>query len=418
MSLKINIIEPCKVSDKGSIGAFYVKHHAEKAGYEIDYLNNTKKDYDIEMISLHHCIDFLNLIKLPKKARIRLVGGHPMQNNPRPVISFADAVFIGEAENCIGDSLKAIEKDGIDGLRNIEGWIISKYWKYGNVIPDTIICDPLPENPAYLNRPNTRSKAWYVEIARGCPFKCYYCELGHSTRFRYYDTDRIKKILNSCNLSETKKINFYAPDEASHPGYKELYNYLENKGFLSAFSSMRLESVMKNNPPIRNNQLIRIGIDGLTEKTRFKINKKITNQMIIDYFEMLINKGHCNFKIFLIFGYPWETLKDFDEFEYLFRNIKTIDLIKNISLRIKWTPFIPQPCTPLKDAIAKYDYKMVDKIMVWHALNRRPKNEPGIFIENDGLMMGKSHKLQCDLTKGDERVLYKFRNKERVLYEY
>lgn len=416
--MKINLIEPCSKDRKGSIGAFYVKHHAEKVGYTIDYLNSTKKDYDIEMISLHHCLDFLNLAKLPKRAKLRLIGGHPMQNNPRPIISYADAVFIGEGENLIGISLKQIEENGIDGLKNIPGWIISKNWKYGDKIPETVICDPLPDNPPYLNRPETLSRAWYVEIARGCPFNCYYCELGYSTKFRIYNSEKIKKILNTCDLTKTKKINFYAPDEASYPGYTELYKFLENKGFLSAFSSMRLESVMKNNPPIRNNQLIRIGIDGLSEETRFKVNKKITNKMIIEYFQMLINQGHCNFKMFFIFGYPWEKLIDFKEFEYLMNMIKNIDLIKNISLRIKWTPFIPQPCTPLKDEKAKYDYNMVDKIMVWHALNKRPKQEPGIFIENDGLMTAKSHILQCDLTKGDERSLYKFNNIERPLYEF
>jgi radical SAM superfamily enzyme YgiQ (UPF0313 family) len=416
--MKINIIEPCAKDRKGSIGAFYVKYHAEKAGFKVDYLNSTNAKYDIEMISLHHCSDFIKLAQLPKKAKIRLVGGHPMQNNPRPIISFADAVFIGEAENSIGKSLNIIKQEGIKGLSKIPGWIISENWEYGKEIPKTIICDPLPDNPPYLNRPETLSRAWYVEIARGCPFKCYYCELGYSTKFRTYKYNQIKKVIDLCDLSKTKKINFYAPDEASHSDYKKLYQYLSGKGFLSAFSSMRLESVMKNNPPIKMNQLIRIGIDGLTEKIRFLVNKKITNKMIVDYFKMLLNNGHVNFKMFFIFGYPWEKLEDFNEFEKLMKQIFRLDMKKNVSLRIKWTPFIPQPCTPLRNKNAKYKWKMVDKIMVWHALNKRPKNEPGFFVENDGLMTAKSHKLQCDLTKGDERILYNFKKIERPLYEF
>ena len=417
MSLKINLIEACPDSDKGSIGVFYVKHHLEKAGHIVELNDTTKRGYDLEMLSAHHCLDFLRIIKMRKLAPIRIIGGHPMQNNPKPIISFADAVFIGEAEGIIGESINALEKKGIDELKKFPGWIISKNWRYGDKIPETVICDPLPENPPYLNRPDTLSRAWYVEIARGCPFKCYYCELGHSTKFRKYSFEQIKKTLDLCDLSKTKKINFYAPDEASHPDYKPLYDYLSQKGFLSAFSSMRLESVMKNNPPIKANQLIRIGIDGLTEETRIRINKKITNQMIVDYFTMLINNGHVQFKMFMMFGYSWEKLEDFKEFEKLMHMIKKIPLKKNISLRIKWTPFIPQPCTPLKNELAKYDFAMVEKISVWHAINQRPRQEPGIFIENDGLMSMKSHKLQCQLTKGDERILYPFTERNKILWQ-
>jgi radical SAM superfamily enzyme YgiQ (UPF0313 family) len=407
--MKINLIEACPEEDKGSIGVFYVKHHLEKAGHIVELNNHTKKGYDIEMFSIHHCLDFLRLAKMQKLAPTRIVGGHPMQNNPLPVIPYSDAVFIGEAEGVIGDSISALAEDGIDALKNFPGWIISKYWRTKNKTPDTVICDPLPENPPYLNRPETRSAAWYVEIARGCPFKCHYCELGHSTKFRKYSFEQTKNTLDRCDLTKTRKINFYAPDEASHPDYKPLYDYLSQKGFLSGFSSMRLESVMKNNPPIKMNQLIRIGIDGLTEETRFRVNKKITDQMIIDYFSMLINNGHVQFKMFMIFGYSWEKLADFKGFEKLMYRILRIPLKKNISLRIKWTPFIPQPCTPLKNDISVYNHDMVEKILVWHAKNMRPRTDPcipGIFIENDGLMSAKSHKLQCQLTKGDEKILY------------
>lgn len=84
-----------------------------------------------------------------------------------------------------------------------------------------------------------------------------------------------------------------------------------------------------------------------------------------------------------------------------------IPLKKNVSLRIKWTPFIPQPCTPLADTEAQYDFDLIDKINIWHAVNARPKREPGWYIENDGLMSARSHRTQCILTKGDEHVLFK-----------
>jgi radical SAM superfamily enzyme YgiQ (UPF0313 family) len=401
--MKIALIECCEEQDKGSIGAFYIKTAIEKHGYIVDELRHTKKGYDIELISVHHCSDFVRLANMPKRATYRLVGGHPMQNNPRPAIPYADAVFIGEGEEAIGKSIDLVSDNGIEGLKNVDGWIITENWN--GEIPKTIMCTPLPNNPPYLNRPNTGSAAWYIEIARGCPFSCAYCELGNSIKYRYYQFEHIKNIIDSCDLKKTRKINFFAPDEASYPWFNELTEYVKNKGFLASFSSMRLDSVLRNKPNVKANTLIRIGLDGLTEETRFKVGKKLTNQMVIEYFKYMLDSGHVNFKIFMIFGYEWEQLSDFAEFEKLMRMVNLLPKTKNVSIRIKWTPFIPQPCTPLGITTPKYDYDMVDKINVWHALNARPRRNPGIYFENDGLMSKKSHERQVSLTKGNENII-------------
>jgi len=404
--LKICLIEACEKQDKGSIGAFYIEHHARLAGFEVDRLDTTKKGYDVELISLHHCNDFPRLAKMPKRAKFRLVGGHPMQNNPRPVIPYADAIGIGEGETWIKNILKIIDETGsLDAAVDLPGTIVTKYWHNGDPVPQSIVETPLPDNPPYLNRPGTLSAAWYVEMARGCPFRCAYCELGHSTKYREYSAEHLKKVIDSIDISKARKINFYAPDEASHPSYNELYQYLESRGFSASFSSMRVDSVLRNPPLIKPNHLIRVGVDGLTEETRIRVNKKITDDMIYDYFKMLIDRGHITFKMFMIIGYPWDTLEDFDKWERMMRRLMSIPLKKNISLRIKWTPFIPQPCTPLGGTKANYTWEMYEWVENWHARHKRPRTNPGWYIENDGIMSHASHQRQCNLTAGDETIL-------------
>ena len=177
--LKVGMRELCDENDAGSPGAFFIAHHVRLAGYDIDYPAKTNTHYDIELLSIHHSSDFPRLLDLPKIAPLRLIGGHPMQNNPLPVIRFCDAVFIGEGETAIKTALRNIEAHGIDALHGEPGWIVSKFWKQGDKIPATVIEKTLPEeNPAYLNHAGTKSAAWYIEIARGCPYKCLYCELG------------------------------------------------------------------------------------------------------------------------------------------------------------------------------------------------------------------------------------------------
>ena len=407
--LKICIIEACRDQDVGSIGPFYIAESLQSIGYQVDVLRNTKSGYDIELISVHHCTDFPLLAMMKKRAKVRIIGGHPMQNNPRPVIPLGDIICIGEGETWIKNAVKILDENNldIDSMSSFHGTIISKNWINGSKIPETNIEKPLPDNPPYLNRPGTRSAAWYLEIARGCPYKCYYCELGHSTQYRRYSYDHLIKKIDQMDTSITRKINFYAPDEASHPDFSKLFDHLKKKGFLAGFSSMRVDTVMKNKPPLRMNTLIRVGIDGLSEETRKRVNKKITDDQIVEYFKYFIDKGNVQFKMFMIFGYPWEKLEDFQKFEILMQRIFNIKLHKNISLRVKWTPLIPQPCTPLGNEKAKFDFEMVDKINIWHALHKRPRQEPGIFIENDGLMGIRSHKMQCNLTSADENYFNK-----------
>lgn len=407
--MKISIIEACPDGDVGSIGAWYVAERARALGHQVDVLRRPGRDYDVEMISVHHCDDFPRLAMMPRGARLRIVGGHPMANNPRPVIPFADVVCIGEGESWITEALQRIERYGdAHTLADMPGTIISDTWQIGAPVPAQNVERPLPDNAPYLNRPGTRSAAWYVEIARGCPYKCAFCELGHSVPFRLYSVERLKQVLDMAKTNITRKINFYAPDEASHPHYAELYAYLREKGYMAAFSSMRIDSILRRGlPNIPTNVLIRVGIDGICEETRRKVNKDITDDMIVTYFEQLLGRGHVNFKMFFIFGYPWEKVEDFDGFEALMRRIFALKLRTNVSLRVKWTPFIPQPCTPLGNVKAQYDFRMVDKINVWHALNARPRRAPGWYVENDGMLGPDHHRRQCELVRGDERILLK-----------
>ncbi len=405
--MNIFMEEVCHEQDKGSIGAWYVVQHAGRAGYKVDMERDKNKKYDVELLSVHHCTDFEQLAKTPKRAKIRIVGGHPMQNNPRPVIPFADVVCIGEGENWIKQALPLLEEHGCaECLSDLPGTIVGSQWTPGDETPKANIEDPLPDNPPYLNRPDTLSAAWYVEIARGCPYACTFCELGNSAPYRYYSPEHIKKVLEGADTTITRKINFYAPDEAAHPNYHEMFNYLLDKGYSASFSSMRVDSILKRGlPAVKKNALIRVGIDGLTQETRKRIKKPITDDMIVEYFRRFIERGHIQFKMFFIIGYPWETVDDFKEFERLMKRIFDIPLKKNIRLRIKWTPFIPQPCTPLAEEKAQYDLELIDKINVWHALYQRARSQPGWFVENDGLMGKSSHIKQCKLTAGDEYVL-------------
>ena len=68
------MIECCEPEDKGSIGAFYVRYHAELAGHKVTVADDTSSEYDVEMISVHHCNDFPRLAKAKAKAPLKVIS--------------------------------------------------------------------------------------------------------------------------------------------------------------------------------------------------------------------------------------------------------------------------------------------------------------------------------------------------------
>lgn len=410
--LKISMVELCATENKGSIGCHYIVDALRRKGFTVDILDNTEVGYDVELMSIHHCSNFPLVIEQVKHAPLRIIGGHPMQNNPRPVIRYCDAVFCGEGEIQIIAAMNILKEGGsITDVFNADprGWILSSDHSDGDTLPEPHYEKTLPtDNPVYLNYEGTRSASWYIEAARGCPFKCTYCELGNSSPYRKHDWSHVKKLVEKVDTKKAKKINLFAPDEAALPFYDDFLSLIHSKKMNTNFSSMHFKTIKKTSHKFKKNHLFRLGLDGMTEKTRFRVGKKIKDIDVIRFFMNKTEEGYVRFKLFMIWGYPWDTLADFDEFEAMMDGVFRLRLPKNVSLRIKWTPFIPQPCTPLGRENVTYQHDLYERIMEWHEMAKTPrygKEQTGIYIQNDGIMGEARHKREVALTRGDENVL-------------
>lgn len=405
--MKVCFYEATHPKNEGSMGAHYVESSARAAGFDVQRvsMNDDTSGFDVELVSVHHCTDFMRLRDAKRKAPIRLVGGHPMANNPRPALPFADAFCVGEGESWVVEALTAVRAGATArDLVHVPGTLVPSLWD--GVLPAKREERPLPRHPAYLNRASEgHSAVWYLEMARGCPFSCEYCELGWSLKYRPQDTDFLLEQVDTIDRSKSNKISLFAPDEASHPGYADVLRRIHKRGLVTSFGSMRLDVIVKKDLPLKPNMLIRVGLDGLTEATRKRVRKPIKDEHVVNYFRYMCERGHRNFKVFMVVGYPWETVADFDEWERMMAAVLSIDVPKNTHLRVKFTPFIPQPVTPLGDAGTQYDDLMMDRIRGWFSRHAKPARNPGWYVESDGLMSRRTHELQVRLTQGDESLL-------------
>jgi len=217
--------------------------------------------------------------------------------------------------------------------------------------------------------------------------------------YRYYSYDHILAKLDMTNVSRARRISWFAPDESSHPSYNDLMQLIVDRGYRQDFGSYRIDQVLRNEIKVKIGQLIRVGVDGLTEETRYRVKKKISNDMIVRYFRTLLLQGHHAFKIFMMFAYPWEKLSDFDEFEAVMNLILPMISKNKAHLRVKWTPLIPQPCTPLGKEKTNYNPLMEIRIKEWHREVR------GFGVECDGIMGAEAHAKQIELTQAKETYM-------------
>lgn len=402
--IRVSITEAAEPENRGSVGAHYVQEAAQWAGFNVEYREpEHRTPADVELVSVHHCTDWPRLAQLPRVAPIRLAGGHPTVNNVRPGLRFADAWCIGEGESWIAHALRRLNSGGgVESLRDLPNTVIG----LGNgSVPRGNMEDTVPRHPPYLNRETAgHARNWYLELSRGCPFACYYCELGWAWKYRMQNTDWLLRQIDSIDRSASSRVTLFAPDEASHPGYADILHRLHQRRLVTSFGSMRFDQVMRRELPFRPNMLIRVAVDGLAEATRQQVHRRQTNQMIYDYFRYMSERGHAAFKVFTMFGYPWESLDDFDEWEWLWSRILSIPRRVNAHVRVKFTPLIPQPSTPLGDCEPVYDERMVERILRWFRAVRMPTQRPGWFVVSDGIMSRATHAEQVRLTRGDENT--------------
>lgn len=400
--MRVRFVELARPGDQGSIGAHFIAETVLQEGHVI-----VDEDADVELVSVHHATEWPLLRDLEQRAPVRLVGGHPMANNPRPAIPFADAICIGEGEEWVRDALQMLDGGSpVEDLATLPGTIVRSLWDPGMDPPKANQVHPLPRFAPYLNRSGSgHARVWYIEMARGCPFDCHYCELGWTVRLRQHRADWLHECIDAIDVSQSRRVTLFAPDEASHPAYASLLEHIHDRGLTTGFGSMRLDQIMRKGLPLKPNMLIRVGIDGLTESTRMRVNKPITDADIVAYFRYMAERGHRNFKMFMVFGYPWESPEDFSEFERMMGAVLATPVTANTHLRIKWTPLIPQPSTPLGDVEPRYDDETVRRIRVWMERVAKPRRHPGWYVENDGLMSRANHRRQVELTRGDEWLL-------------
>ncbi len=287
------------------------------------------------------------------KRIIILAGGpHPTGAVKHVLRRGADFVCVGEGEFSIVEFVRFLRTGNVKHIpENIY------YYKQGKLSKGTARLSgcwetlfPFPRNP-YRFGP--------IEITRGCPFKCKYCEtpLIKGARVRHKKLDVILEAVNFMVKHNRADIRFITPNALGYgskngrePDTASLYALLNNirellpssgRIFFGSFpSEVRPEFVTRDTVRIMkefcNNKQVVVGAQSGSQRMLDIMNRGHTVEDVINACQILLEN---NFRpsVDFIFGLPHEQPED---------AIQSLNLIKTLiemGARIHAHTFMPLP---------------------------------------------------------------------------
>jgi radical SAM superfamily enzyme YgiQ (UPF0313 family) len=318
-------------------------------------------------------LQILKLSKIPFRSSERnerhpilLLGGVCPSFNPEPLADFFDICFIGEAEEMLNEFIDVFNKSSnrdelFKNSLSIGGIYIPRFYEidYSNGIFNRSASDNAPEKikkrfienlseksvrHSILSSETEFSNMYLIEAMRGCQWKCNFCVAGHIyTPVRNKNINAMQKEISSA-LNFTSKIGIIGPSLGDYP---EICSLLETPGVTFSITSLRANPKSAELVKLlKDNRSISIAPEAGTERLRKAINKKISEENIIETAKTILEHGIENLRLYFMIGLPTEIETDIEGIIELVKKIRSTSKQGNISLTI--STFVPKPFTPFQ----------------------------------------------------------------------
>ena len=294
-----------------------------------------------------------------KKRVVAICGGpHPSGDPLGSILLGFDYAFIGEAECSFPHFIRKV----------IEGEDYSKTLGVAYVDDEYLIINN-PPKPIDLNEyppyPIHRRMFNYIEITRGCPHACYFCQTPRifGTRPRHRSIESVRHYCLIKVKHGKTDLRFISPNAlcyGSKSGFTVNIEVLENllaelhslrkinpkvRVFLGSFpSEIRPEFISEDTIKLlkkyTNNKRIIIGAQSGSEKVLKEIHRGHTLEDVLNATEIAVKHGF-RVDVDFIFGLPCEEREDVEETMVFMRK-----LLRLGNVRVHAHVFMPLPGTP------------------------------------------------------------------------
>ena len=282
---------------------------------------------------------------------ITVVGGPHATACPREVADYADFVVTGEGEFTLPRLIREIEA-GRSG--RIPGVVTREA---GDPADTTVV---LGSYPAFSETQG------YIEISRGCPFACGYCQtpqiFGHCMRHR--PIDAIAEFARRYEHARFVSPNAFAyGSDGIRPRWEKvgrLLAALDQKIYFGTFpSEVRPEFVCEESLSLVSrycaNTKLHFGAQSGSDRVLERLNRGHTAGDAMEAVDRCCDAGITPVVDFIV-GFPFETDTDQEE---------TLAAIRTIARRgkVHVHRFLPLPGTPLAGTTARPLLKETEKLL-------------------------------------------------------
>ena len=387
--------------------------------------------FDIIAFSVSFENDYPHLLKLLKMGHIPLrnsergdhyplviMGGVCAFYNPEPLADFMDVIFIGEAEEMLGEFISVYRRGGgrsmlLERSVHIEGVYIPAsytitYDADGRIAgrtaahgaPDRIRKRTIRDISGSFLRssiitPEAEfSNMYLLEAMRGCPWSCRFCVAGHIYRpVRKKDLAHVADEIKAASAI-TQKIGLIGPSLSDYPHAEDV---LRMEGVDFSITSLRASPRSGRLVQLMTgHKSISIAPEAGTQRLRNVINKKISDEDIFETARLILESGVETLRLYFMIGLPTETMNDIDGMIELVRAIRK-DTRRGF-IRLSVSTFVPKPFTPFQWHPMESLKSIKEKLRV---IKKGLGQEKGVRVFHD---VPKHAHLQGLLALGDRRI--------------
>ena len=306
-----------------------------------------------------------------------IIAGGGMANCCEPMAEFIDLFVLGEGEDTVVELISLIgqqKKAGaakstilvraarefdwafVPALYTMDGTRVTGPQRRNAVVEDFENA-PAPLSPIVPFTEAVHERV-AVEIMRGCPGRCRFCQASFCRRpVRYRSVDKIVEIAKACYQSTGfDTVSLLSLSTADYPKLEQLVSQLQadfhDKHVGLSVPSLRVDKQLKIVPDlvtgVRKSGLT-IAVEAASERLRQTINKPLKDSDLFAAVEAAYRAGWQKLKLYFMVGLPGETQEDVkaivDVSCRLAKLRKTIDgKTAQINITVSW--LVPKPHTP------------------------------------------------------------------------